>query len=142
MAKAGYVLADTKLVTLQPGTYKVRAILFDASSTPNYSCVLTKGEGEENEIWLNAALVNFSEVESDLITITEPTDITLKAGGSDTQGLDALLIYASEDAPEDPSAIADVNAAQQQAVRKVLKGGRIVIQTEAGTVNVAGQRVK
>ena len=142
MAKAGYVLADTKLVTLQPGTYKVRAILFDASSTPNYSCVLTKGEGEENEIWLNAALVNFSEVESDLITITEPTDITLKAGGSDTQGLDALLIYASEDAPEDPTAIADVNAAQQQAVRKVLKGGRIVIQTEAGTVNVAGQRVK
>lgn len=142
MAKAGYVLADTKLVTLQPGTYKFRAILFDASSTPNYSCVLTKGEGEENEIWLNAALVNFSEVESDLITITEPTDITLKAGGSDTQGLDALLIYASEDAPEDPTAIADVNAAQQQAVRKVLKGGRIVIQTEAGTVNVAGQRVE
>lgn len=143
MAKAAYVLEDTKLVTLQPGTYKIRAIIFDATSGLGYNCILTKGEGEENEIVLTSSLVNFCEVESDLITITEATDIMLKAGGSEMTGLDALLIYASDDVPEDPDAIVEVNAGAQKAVaRKVLKGGRILIETEAGAVNVAGQQVK
>ena len=102
MGKAGYVTEDTKLVTLQPGTYKIRAIIFDAGKTASYVCTLTKGEGEENEINLSATATNWTEAESDLLTITEPTDITLKAGGSDTTGLDVIMIYASEDAPEDP----------------------------------------
>ena len=40
MSKAGYVTEDTKLVTLQPGSYKIRAILFDAAKEPNYICTL------------------------------------------------------------------------------------------------------
>ena len=143
MAAAGYVQEDTKLVTLQPGTYKIKAVLFDASSTPNYVCTLTKGEGELNEILLAASLVNFSETTSDLITITEPTDITLKAGGSATQGLDAIVIYASTDAPDDPDGIETVkSSAQKTGVRKVLKNGQILIKTENGTYNVVGAQVK
>ena len=142
MGKAAYFTEDLKLVTLQPGTYKIRAVVFDAQKTPSFVCTLTKGEGEENEIYLSATATNWTEAESDLLTITEPTDITLKAGGGETNGLDIIMIYASEDAPEDPDAVVDVKSAQKVAVRKVLKDGQLLIETAAGTVNVAGQQVK
>ena len=143
MAKAGYVAEDTKLVTLQPGTYKIRAVIFDANKTPGYICTLTKGAGDENEIYLSATATNFDEKESDLLTITEATDITLKAGGSETTGLDVIMIYASDDAPEDPDGIADVKANTQDATtRKMMKNGQILIKTAAGTFNAIGVQVK
>lgn len=142
MGKAGYVTADTKLVTLQPGTYKISAVIFDANKTPGYICTLTKGEGEDNEIYLGATATNWTEAESDLLTITEATDITLKAGGSDTTGLDVIMIYASVDAPDDPEGIVEVKSAQKVAARKVMKDGRILIQTEAGIFNAIGVQVK
>ena len=142
MGKAGYVTEDTKLVTLQPGTYKIRAVLFDANKTPSYVCTLTKGAGEENEIYLSATATNWTEVESDLLTITEATDITLKAGGSELTGVDAIMIYYSEDAPEDPEAVVDVKAAAKKAVRKVAKDGQILIETAHGTFNAVGVQVK
>ena len=104
MGKAAYFAEDLKLVTLQPGTYKVRAITADyTSKSGGYDCVLTKGEGEENEIHLVATADNWNDIESDLLTITEPTDITLKASGNENQGIDVIMIYASTDAPEDPA---------------------------------------
>lgn len=142
MGKSAYFAEDVNLCTLQPGTYKIRAVLFDASSTPGYSITLTKGAGEENEIYLTAALVNFSEVETELIEITEATNITLKAGGNDTTGLDAIMIYASTDAPEDPDGISEVKDAKKVVARKVAKDGRILIQTAAGTFNAVGVQVK
>ena len=142
MGKSAYFAEDVNLCTLQPGTYKIRAVLFDASSTPGYTITLTKGAGEENEIYLTAALVNFSEVESDLFEITETTNITLKAGGNDTTGLDAIMIYASTDAPEDPDGISEVKDAKKVVARKVAKDGRILIQTAAGTFNAVGVQVK
>lgn len=141
MAKAAYFTEDVKLVTLQPGTYKIRAVLFDSQKTANYICTLSKGEGEENDIYLTATATNFDEQESDLLDITESTDITLKASGSENYGLDIIMIYASTDAPDE--GIVDVNAdAKKMAVRKVMQNGRILIVTKAGTVNVAGQLVK
>ena len=142
MGKSAYFAEDVNLCTLQPGTYKIRAVLFDASSTPGYTITLTKGAGEENEIYLTAALVNFSEVETELIEITEATNITLKAGGNDTTGLDAIMIYASTDAPEDPDGISEVKDAKKVVARKVAKDGRILIQTAAGTFNAVGVQVK
>jgi len=143
MGKSGYVLEDLKLVTLQPGSYKIRAILFDADKTPSYVCTLAKGEGEENEIYLSATATNWTEAESDLLEITEPTDITLKAGGSDNHGLDIIMIYASTDAPEDPEGIFDINVdATKNVARKVLQDGRILIQTKAGIFNAVGVQVK
>lgn len=143
MGKAAYVLEDTKLVTLQPGTYKIRAILFDAAKDPGYVCVFSKGATENDEISLTANATNWTEAESDLLTITEATDIKLLSGGSDTYGLDVVMIYVSDDVPDDPQGITEVNAgAQKMAARKLMKEGKILIQTEAGTVNVAGQLVK
>jgi hypothetical protein len=143
MAKSGYVTEDLKLVTLQPGTYKIRAVLFDAEKTPSYICTLSKGEGEDNEIYLSATATNWTEVESDLLTITEATDITLKAGGGDNQGVDIIMIYASTDAPDDPDGIAEVKAnAQNAAAMKVMKNGQLLIKTATGTFNALGVQVK
>ena len=139
MAKAGYVTEDLKLVTLQPGTYKIRAVLFDADKEPNYVCTLTKGEGEDNEIYLSATSTNWTEAESDLLTITEATDITLKAGGGDNQGIDVMMIYA---ATENPDGIVKVNADAQKSVRKVAKNGQVLIETEAGIFNALGVQMK
>ena len=139
MGKAGYVTEDLKLVTLQPGTYKIRAVLFDADKEPNYVCTLSKGEGEENEIYLSATATNWTESESDLLTIAEATDITLKAGGGDNQGVDVIMIYA---ATEDPDGIVKVNADAQKAVRKVAKNGQVLIETEAGIFNALGVQMK
>jgi hypothetical protein len=128
-------------VTLQPGTYKIRAVLFDVKPA-SYICTLAKGAGEENEIYLSATADNWTEAESDLLTITEATDITLKASTADNQGVDIIMIYASTDAPDDPSGITNVNADGQKVARKVMKNGKLLIETEAGTVNVAGILVK
>lgn len=143
MGKSAYFTEDQKLVTLEEGTYKIRGVVFDANKTPGYVCTLTKGEGEENEIYLSANATNWTEAESDLLTITEPTDITLKAGGGETTGLDVIMIYASTDAPEDPDNAVDAMSADKKAgVRKVAKDGRILIETAAGTFNVVGIQVK
>lgn len=143
MGKAAYLTEDLKLVTLQPGTYKVRAITADyTSKSGGYDCVLTKGEGEENEIHLVATADNWNDIESDLLTITEATDITLKASGNENQGIDVIMIYASTDAPEDPDGINEVKDAKKVVARKVAKDGRILIQTAAGTFNAVGVQVK
>ena len=143
MGKAAYFTEDLKLVTLQPGTYKVRAITADyTSKSGGYDCVLTKGEGEENEIHLVATADNWNDIESDLLTITEATDITLKASGNENQGIDVIMIYASTDAPEDPDGISEVKDAKKVVARKVAKDGRILIQTAAGTFNAVGVQVK
>ena len=141
MAKAAYFIEDVKLVTLQPGTYKIRTVLFDANKTPGYLCTLTMDEGEE--IYFTATATNFDEQESDLLTITTGTYITLKASGSDNQGVDVIMIYASTDAPEDPDGIAEVKGyAQKTAVRKVMKNSQLLIETAAGTFNALGVQVK
>lgn len=143
MGKAAYFTEDLKLVTLQPGTYKVRAITADyTSKSGGYDCVLTKGEGEENEIHLVATADNWNDIESDLFEITEATDITLKASGNGNQGVDVIMIYASTDAPEDPDGISEVKDAKKVVARKVAKDGRILIQTAAGTFNAIGVQVK
>ena len=143
MGKSGYVTEDTKLVTLQPGSYKIRAVVFDAGKTPSYVCTLAVGDNEDNELFFSATATNWTETESDLITLTEPTDITLKAGGGDDKGLDCLIIYASEDAPDDdPTGITEVNAVKKASVRKVLSKGRILLKGEAGIFNAIGIEVK
>lgn len=143
MGKAGYITEDTKLVTLQPGTYKVKAIVADyKSKNGGYPCTLSVGPSEENEIYLTATADNWTEATSDLLTITEPTDVTWLTGGNADQGLDVIMIYASVDAPDDPEGIVEVKSAQKVAARKVMKDGRILIQTEGGIFNAIGVQVK
>ena len=52
------------------------------------------------------------------------------------------MIYASDDAPEDPDGISEVKDAKKVVARKVAKDGSILIQTAAGTFNAVGVQVK
>ena len=53
------------------------------------------------------------------------------------------MIYASDDAPDDPDGIVVAKAADEKtAVRKVAKNGQILIETAAGTFNAVGAQVK
>ena len=52
------------------------------------------------------------------------------------------MIYVSTDAPEDPDGISEVKVTAQKAVRKLMKNGQLVIETEAGTFNALGVQLK
>lgn len=95
--KAAYVDKDTKLVTLQPGSYKVSAVLFDSNKSASYIATLQYGE---EIVYLSATATNFDEEISRMIEIKEPTDLILKAGGNENQGIDAIAVYNSSDAPD------------------------------------------
>ena len=74
-----------------------------------------------------------------MLTITEPTDITLKAGGGENHGVDVIMIYAATD---NPDGIVEVKPAQKTAIRKVVKNGQVLIETEAGIFNALGVQMK
>lgn len=139
--KAAYNENDIVLATLQPGTYKIKAGLFDVKPI---SYVATFTLGNASDIELASTADNLSEVESDLITVTEATELIWKAGGDDKRGLDYIVVYPSEDAPDDPTGISGVygtTATQAQPV-KVMKNGRVVVESANGTYTVAGAKMQ
>lgn len=141
---AAYTTEDVKIFTLEPGSYKFRAILFDNTGKNSQRVCATFTIGEQ-EVMLSSNADNRTVAESDdLVVVDTATDVIWKAGGSNNYGLDVLCIYASTDAPDDPSGsgITEVENAQKITTRKVVKDGKIVIETEKGTFNVAGVQVK
>ena len=87
---SAYAAADTKIVTLSPGTYKLHAIIYDASKTPDSHWIFKAGETQIADF--NCTTVNIQEFDSEEFTLTENTDIIMAAAGSNTMGLDALYI--------------------------------------------------
>lgn len=138
---AAYNEADITLCTLEPGTFKIEAVIFDASSTPSHPVTFMVGE---QEVVLAATLVNFSDETSELITVETACSVVLKAQGTENAGLDAVVIYASTDTPEeeDPDAIANVNASAKTTIKKVMSQQGLVIKTAKGTFNIVGVKVK
>ena len=64
----------------------------------------------------------------------------MKAGGSENHGIDVIMIYA---ATENPDGIVDVKSnAQKAIVRKMVKKGQVLIETEAGIFNTLGIQMK
>ena len=100
---SAYASADTKIVTLGAGTYKIHALLYDASSKPNSHFIFLAGETQIAD--LNCTTVNIQELTSDEFTLTEPQDIILQKVGSNTMGLDAIYITGT------PAATATVTSA-------------------------------
>ena len=139
--KAAYITEDKTITTLEPGSYKFRAILFDNSGKNSPKPVATFQVGE-TEVVLSSAEDNFTDAISDLVVLETATDVVWKAGGSDNYGLDVLCIYASTDAPDDLDGISEVKDVKKVVARKVAKDGRILIQTAAGTFNAVGVQVK
>lgn len=140
-AKAAYATGDVKVTTLQPGTYKMKAVLFDNGGKNTPKVVATLKLGDKNiELW--SAEDNFTEVTTEeAYTITEATDLVLLTGGTENYGLDCLVVYnydASQDIPDDPDAVNNATAAKNAGIIKVMENGQAVIKTLNGTFNAAG----
>ena len=92
----------------------------------------------------NGGSDNFIECESDLITVTEATPLVWNAGGDTTHGLDIIMVYESEDVPDDPSSVNGVAENGNAAVKtvKFIKNGKVIIESAKGTYTAAGAQVK
>ncbi len=137
--KAAYNDQDITLTTLQPGSYKIRAILFAGDKNGTYNATFTVGA---KNVVMNAPADNWNEVESeDLIEVTEATPLVWNAGGDENHGLDIIMVYESEDIPDGVNGVAENGSVSAKTV-KVVKDGRVVIESANGTYTVAGAQMK
>ena len=110
-SSSAYATEDTRIVTLSAGTYKIHAIIYDASKTPDSHWIFNAGA--TNIADFNCTTVNIQEFDSEEFTLIEDTPIYLAQGGNNTMGLDALYITGTGSVVEVPAfdpATAIVNA--------------------------------
>ncbi len=79
-----------KLTTLAPGTYKITAGIYDASSTHDSHWYFYAGDVQVADI--NCTQINFQEITSDEFTLEEETAIYLGEGGYSNRGVDFIYI--------------------------------------------------
>jgi hypothetical protein len=98
---SAYAAADTRIAVLGPGTYKLHAIIYDASKTPDSHWIFKAGETEIADF--NCTTVNIQEFNSEEFTVAETCDFIMAAAGSNNMGLDALYITGTGEVtvPED-----------------------------------------
>ena len=140
--KAAYNDQDITLTTLQPGSYKVMAILFANNKTGG--CTMNFTVGAEPITMNNGGSDNFIPCESELIEVTEATPLVWQASGDENNGLDIIMVYESEDVPDDPSSVNGVTENGNATVKtvKFIKNGKVIIEGANGTYTAAGAQVK
>ena len=138
--KAAYATADTKITTLPAGTYTFKAIIFD-NTGKNSGFIQSIGisENTDEDLLLAANADNWTEAQETFILENEG-DIIWRAGGNENKGIDIMVIYKSDGG----DAVASVEAAETAApaTRKVVKDGKLLIETANGTFTAAGAQVK
>lgn len=138
---AAYNETDIVLVTLQPGTYRIKAGLFDVKPI-SYVATLALGNASETDmpILLSSTADNLSEVDTvDPFVVTETTELIWKAGGDDRRGLDYIIVYPYD--PDGVNGVYEASAAKATPV-KVVKNGAVVIAKGDAEYSVAGARMK
>ena len=108
-SSSAYATEDTKIVTLSAGTYKIHAIIYDASKTPDSHWIFKAGTTDVANF--NCTTVNIQEFDSEEFTLTEDTKIYLAQGGNNNMGLDALYITGTGSVVEDAEPAFDPNSA-------------------------------
>ena len=103
-SSSAYAKQDTRIVTLAPGTYKIHAIIYDATSSPDSHWIFMAGDTKVAD--LNCTVVNIQELESDEFVLEEESDLILAAAGANNKGLDALYIVSVDgEIVEDPTEV-------------------------------------
>lgn len=92
---SAYASSDTKITTLEPGKYKLHAIIYDASKTPNSHWIFMAGDKQIAD--LNCTVVNIQELASPEFEVYYETDIIMAKMGGNTMGLDAIYIEKTGD---------------------------------------------
>ena len=90
MNAAAYTEKDIKVTRLPAGTYKIRAIVFDAAKNPASQHTFVIGD---NVVTLSATATNWTEAESEQFTLYRETDVVWMQGGDGNAGIDILAIY-------------------------------------------------
>ncbi len=142
---AAFNTKDVEFCKLNAGTYKIQAALFDNAKTGS---VYNFYVGTDS-IGLMSTSDNMSFAESALITVTEDnTPVIWKAGTSESKGLDAIIIYASTDAPEpepgegEGTGINDVTVSGNAKAKKMVRNGQIIIVKGNNEYNAVGSQIK
>ena len=81
---------DVEIVKLPAGTYKLVAVIYDSSKTPDSHWIFKAG-GEQIAD-LNCTVVNIQELTSEEFTLKAETAISMAQGGSASMGLDLIYI--------------------------------------------------
>ena len=140
-AKSAFAESDVELTVLPAGTYKIRVIIFDGNKNGGQASVtFSYGDNADEQVTLTSDAENFSEVETEVITLTEARQVIWKAGGDKARALDAVLIYQWDKALS-VNGVAEANAAAPGVV-KFAKDNSLLIKTAKGTFNAAGMQVK
>ncbi len=95
MNKAAYcdVNGGLKVTTLPPGSYRIKAVIFDPAKTPASIHTFTIGE---QSVSLAATKTNFTEVESEIVNINQPTDLLWMPTDDQEAGIDILCVYDTQ----------------------------------------------
>lgn len=138
---SAYAAEDTKITTLPAGKYKIHAIIYDASKSPNSNWTFKAGEVEA--CTFNCTAVNIQEFDSEEFTINSETDIIMAAAGGNTMGLDAIYIMKTGDVePGEPTGISNIdnNQVSNTAVFD-LSGRRVQNNAQKGVFIQNGKKV-
>lgn len=92
---SAYASSDTKITTLEPGKYKLHAVIYDASKTPDSHWIFKAGDKQIAD--LNCTTVNIQELASPEFEVYYETDIIMAKMGGNTMGLDAIYIEKTGD---------------------------------------------
>lgn len=133
--KAAYAAEDVKIMNLPAGTYKMKAVLYDANKTPSYVATFKVGE---KEVYVSATQENFSEAESDVFTIEEDAEVVYVASGDNTHGVDLLAIYETDEMPDSPGDANEdgsVSVADLALMASYILGDDVTINIKNADVN-------
>lgn len=137
MGKCAYCTSDVELCTLEPGTYQIKAMIWDTNKGGGVTMVSFSCGEQKIDIMSNGD--NMSEATSEAITVAEPTKLVWMAGGEDGHCLDAILVYEYSVADAISNVTSNAIAVKAQ---KVIENGNLVIKTAKGTFSVSGAQMK
>lgn len=137
--KVAYAVADVELCTLPAGTYKIKAMIWDA--VKGGGSTVMKFKAGEQAIDMTSAGDNMSEVISEAFTLDADTKLVWEADANYAEGyaLDAIVVFGYD---ETLSGITDITTAAKAKVAKKLENGQIIIIKDNVKYNAAGVQVK
>lgn len=127
---------NVALTTLEPGMYRLTAVIFDSSKTPDSRWSFLADDKEVAN--LHCTKVNKEELTSDVFALTAPATLYIAKGGDGNKGIDLVYIVREGDAP---SGIAAVKADNGTSGTVYDLQGRRFVQPTKGVYVSGGRKV-
>ena len=96
-SSSAYASEDVKIANLDNGTYKMHAVIYDASKEPNSNWKFYLNDATQTEAGnFTCTTVNLEEFESEF-AVKSSTDLMFSAAGSASMGIDMIYIVKTGD---------------------------------------------